>query len=104
MILLLQWCKFVRRVRKNEKEFVLTKQVLGSGTVAGVLSEEAQHAKSGGDFIHRLPVANKEVHKTHYWLRPVRGSEISRGDVEELVVASAELKKFLISIIKSSKA
>jgi len=52
--------KIVRKIQQDEKEFVLTKQVLRSGTAIGALSEEAQQAESKADFIHKLAIANKE--------------------------------------------
>ncbi|MEP5612518.1 MAG: four helix bundle protein [Cyclobacteriaceae bacterium] len=98
--------KFVRKIQRDEKEFVLTKQVLRSGTAIGALSEEAQQAESKADFIHKLAIANKEAHETHYWLRLIRDANLDRkgGVVDELISTCSELKRLLISIIKSAKA
>ena len=96
--------QFVRRVQAEEKEFVLTKQVLRSGTAIGALSEEAQQAESKADFIHKLAIANKEAHETHYWLRLIKDSKLSLEGIDELIVHSEELKRLLVSIIKSSKS
>lgn len=96
--------KFVRKIQQDEKEFVLTKQVLRSGTSIGALSEEAQQAESKADFIHKLAIANKEAHETHYWLRLIRDANLNSKEVDELIIRSSELKRLLISIIKSAKA
>ena len=95
--------KFSRKLQSDQKEFTLSKQVLRSGTAVGAMAEEAQQAESKADFIHKLSIANKEAHETHYWLRLICDSGISDG-VEELITKSEELKRLLISIIKSSKS
>ena len=53
---------------ENKKEYVLSKQVLRSGTAIGALVREAQNAESKADFIHKLGVAQKENDETLYWL------------------------------------
>jgi four helix bundle protein len=53
---------------ENKKEYVLSKQVLRSGTAIGALVREAQNAESNADFIHKLGVAQKENGETLYWL------------------------------------
>lgn len=93
---------FSRQLQKEEKEFVLSKQVLRSGTAIGALSEEAQQAESRADFIHKLAIANKEAHETNYWLRLIKDSSISI-EVDDLIEKSESLKRLLVSIIKSSK-
>ncbi|MEQ9405281.1 MAG: four helix bundle protein [Cyclobacteriaceae bacterium] len=97
--------KFVRKIQHEEREFILTKQVLRSGTAIGALSEEARQAESKADFIHKLAIANKEAHESHYWLRLIKDSGVnSNSEVDELIGQCSELKKLLISIIKSAKA
>ena len=53
---------------ENKKEYVLSKQVLRSGTAIGALVREAQNAESNADFIYKLGVAQKENDETLYWL------------------------------------
>ncbi len=96
--------QLVREIQAEKKEFVLTKQVLRSGTAIGALSEEAQQAESKADFIHKLSIANKEAHETHYWLRLIRDSKIALEGLDDLISRSEELKRLLVSIIKSSKS
>ncbi|MEO9485801.1 MAG: four helix bundle protein [Ekhidna sp.] len=83
--------KFSRKIQSEQKEFILSKQVLRSGTAIGALSEEAQQAESKADFIHKLSIANKEAHETHYWLRLMQDSNIS-DEVGDLISKSEELK------------
>ena len=96
--------QFTRILQLEKKEYVLSKQLLRSGTAIGALSEEAQQAESKPDFIHKLAIANKEAHETHYWLRLIRDSELESNQVDELIERSEELKRLLVSIIKSSKS
>ena len=52
----------------DKKEYVLSKQILKSGTAIGALVREAQQAESNADFIHKLAIALKEADETDYWL------------------------------------
>ena len=53
----------------EHKEYVLSKQILRSGTSIGANIEESIHAQSKPDFIHKLSIAQKEAAETNYWLR-----------------------------------
>jgi len=100
----LEVVNFSYKLQNDQREYILSKQLIRSGTAIGALSEEAQQAESKADFIHKLAIANKEAHETHYWLRLIRDSEIRTTDLDFLINESEELKKLLISIIKSAKA
>jgi len=89
---------------QKEKEFVLSKQLLRSGTAIEAFSEEAQQAEFKADFIHKLSIANKEAYETHYWLRLIRDSAQGTTDTNSFFDESEALKRLLISIIKSAKA
>jgi len=53
---------------ENKKEFIVSKQLLRSGTSVGALIREAQNAESKQDFIHKLSIAQKECDESLYWL------------------------------------
>ena len=53
---------------ENKREYVLSKQLLRSGTAIGALVREAQNAESSADFVHKLGMAQKENDETLYWL------------------------------------
>ena len=94
-----------RDLQTTKKEFVLSNQLLRSGTAIGALYREAQHAESGKDFIYKLSIAQKESNETIYWLELLHGSNlISKDKFERLNSISIELIKMLTSIIKTSKA
>ena len=52
----------------EKKEFVLSKQLLRSGTAIGALVREAEQAESKADFVHKMAIALKEANETEYWL------------------------------------
>ena len=88
--------------RKNE--YVLSKQILRSGTSIGANIAEAQQAQSTADFISKLSIALKESAETNYWLRLLTATEyLSDAEFSSLVKDCQEIEKMLTSIIKSSK-
>jgi four helix bundle protein len=96
--------RLYRYLKEEKKEYVLSKQVLRSGTAIGALVRESQHAESKADFIHKLSVALKEANETDYWIELLFQS----GYLEEISYLSIhtdidELLKLLISIIKTTK-
>jgi four helix bundle protein len=72
----LRMVKLYQYLSEEKKEFVLSKQVLRSGTSIGANIEEANQAQSKADFIHKLSIANKEAFETNYWLRLLRDSNL----------------------------
>ena len=61
-----------------QREFVISKQLLRSGTSIGANVEEAIAAQSKKDFIHKMSIASKEAHETRYWLKLLRHSDACR--------------------------
>ena len=62
---IIKLCKFLSLERK---EFVVSKQLLRSGTAVGALVREAEQAESRLDFIHKLAIAQKESNESDYWI------------------------------------
>ena len=93
-----------RKLVKDEKEYVLSKQLLRSGTAIGALIREAEHGESTKDFIHKLAIALKEANETEYWLELLHQSEyLESQEFQDLRNLAGELNRLLISIIKSTK-
>lgn len=87
-----------------KKEFVLSKQVLRSGTSIGANIHEAVGSESKKDFIHKLGIAVKEARETSYWLRLLKDSNyILIEDFVKLNDSCNELIKILNSIILTTK-
>lgn len=104
--------KFALRVIKlfqflstEKKEYVLSKQILRSGTSIGANIEEAYQGESKADFIHKLAIANKEAFETHYWLRLFRDSTILEAKTAESIMADCdEIQRMLVAAIKTAKS
>lgn len=88
----------------EQKEFVLSKQILRSGTSIGANIREAQNAQSKPDFIHKLAISQKECDETMYWLELLFHSQyIKQDEFNSLHMDATELLKMLRSAIMTSK-
>ncbi|MBV9217619.1 MAG: four helix bundle protein [Acidobacteria bacterium] len=97
--------KMFQHLSGERKEYVLSKQVLRSGTSIGASIEEAYQAESRTDFIHKLSISNKEAFETHYWLRLLRDSSLLTPKQAEIMLRDCdELQRMLVPAIKTSKA
>ncbi|ALU13255.1 four helix bundle protein [Eubacterium limosum] len=87
-----------------KKEFVLSKQLLRSGTSIGANIREAQEAQSRKDFLSKMSIALKEASETCYWLELLMATDYLTSDMaKSLYTDSVELRKMLASIVKSTK-
>ena len=84
-------------------KYVLSKQLLRSGTSIGANIEEASAAKSKKDFINKMTISSKEARETKYWLRLIQESRIVNCDVKIYIKEIDEIIKILTSIVKTSK-
>jgi four helix bundle protein len=89
----------------NEKqEFVLSKQLLRSGTAIGALVREAEQAESRADFIHKLGIALKEANESDYWIELMYKTDyLTEKQYKSIKDDNMELIKLLTSIIKTTK-
>lgn len=88
----------------ENKEFILSKQLLRSGTSIGANVREAEHAQSKADFIHKMSIALKEANETEYWLDLLFETKyISVEEFQSVKNKIIEILKLLISIINTSK-
>lgn len=89
----------------EKKEYVLSKQLLRSGTSVGAMVREAEHAESKLDFKHKMGIAQKEINETIYWLELMNETEyISKEQFKSLNNDAVEIIKLITSIIKTTKA
>jgi len=103
-IFALRVVKLYKHLVSEKKEYVLSKQVLRSGTSIGALIKESEHAQSKADFINKMSIALKEANETEYWLQLLKDSSyISEQSFNSIHNDSVELIKILVSIVKSSK-
>jgi len=85
-----------------EKEFVLSKQLLRSGTSIGANIEEAIAGQSRKDFVYKLGISAKEARETRYWLRLLKESDLTKQHVDTYLHEIDEIIKILTSIIKTT--
>lgn len=96
--------KLNKHLCEEKHEFVLSKQLLRSGTAIGALIREAEHAESRLDFIHKMSIALKEANETDYWIDLLFQSEIiEQAYFDSIKPDIVELNRLLASIVKSSK-
>src|SRR5690606_23129480 len=89
----------------QKKEFVLSKQLLRSGTSVGAMIREAEHAETKNDFKHKMGIAQKEINESIYWLELLKATDyLSQNQFETINDDAVEIIKLITSIIKTTKA
>lgn len=88
-------------LKNEQKEFVLSKQLLRSGTAIGALVGEGKFAQSKADFINKMHIALKEANETKYWISLLKDSEYLSEKMYDSLFP--EIIAILVSIIKTSK-
>ena len=93
-----------RYLRDEQKEYVLSKQLLRSGTSIGANIAEAQQAQSKADFVNKVNIALKEAYETNYWIRLLHATQyLNTKEYESIIANCSELEKLLIAITKAAK-
>ena len=96
--------KLSRYLIENKKEFVLSKQILRSGTSIGANVEEAIGGQSSKDFLNKISISYKEARETDYWLRLLKDSNfLSENQFLTLHQDLEEIIKILAKIQKTTK-
>jgi four helix bundle protein len=90
---------------EEKREYVMSKQLLRSGTSIGALVREAEHAESKPDFLHKMNIALKEANETSYWLFLFfKGEYLLESTFNQYNDECLELIKLLASIVKTTKS
>lgn len=96
--------KLYQYLNNNKKEFILSKQLLRSGTSVGAMIREAEHAESKSDFIHKFAIAQKEANETVYWLELLKATDyLNEKEFENIYNDAITILKLITSILKTSK-
>lgn len=104
-VLAIRIVKLYQFLCEAKKEFVLSKQLLRSGTAVGALIREAEHAESKTDFKHKMSIAQKEINETIYWLELLKATGyLTDEQFQSINKDAVQIIKLLTSIIKSTKA
>ena len=86
----------------EKREFVLSKQLLKSGTSIGANVEEAIAAQSKRDFISKMSIASKEARETKYWLRLLSKSKLVDTDYSQYLQSIDHIINIITKIVKTS--
>jgi len=87
----------------NNKEYVISKQILRSGTSIGANVEESTAAQTKKDFITKMAIASKEARETRYWLRLLKRSQLVKSDYDKYLSDIEEIIKIITSIVKTAQ-
>lgn len=87
----------------KQREFIISKQILRSGTSIGANVSEAIRGNSKKDFAYKLSISLKEANETRYWLRLIKCSKIVKIELDLLLNEIEQIIKLLTSIIKTTR-
>lgn len=88
----------------EKREYILSKQMMRSGTSIGAMVREAEQAESKADFVHKLAIAQKEANETEYWIELLfKAKYFDEFTYQPLHDEICEIRKLLSSIIISTK-
>jgi four helix bundle protein len=97
--------KLYKFLKKEHNEFILSQQIVRSGTAIGALIREAEHGDSMKDFIHKLHIGLKEANESKYWLDLLFATEfITKRMYDSINKDCEELLKLLTASVKTSKS
>jgi four helix bundle protein len=96
--------KLYQYLKSTHNEYILSKQIIRSGTTIGALIRESENAESKRDFIHKLNISLKETDETQYWLELLYETEfITKKMFDSINADDEELIKILVSSVKTTK-
>lgn len=96
--------KLSQYLSSSKKEYILSKQLLRSGTSVGAMVRESEHAESTADFIHKLSIAQKEINETLYWLELLKRTDyLDSSEFESINTDATEIIKLLTKIIITTR-
>jgi four helix bundle protein len=88
---------------KSNNEFIISKQLLRSGTSIGANINESTAAQSKADFIHKMSIASKEARETKYWLRLLDKSNLTTISMSNYLIEIEHILNIITKIIKTSQ-
>ncbi len=91
------------KLLQNEREYIISKQILRSATSIGANIEEAIAGQSKRDFLAKISISLKEARETSYWLKLIQESDITKIDVSSHQKEIFEIVNILSSIVKTTK-
>jgi four helix bundle protein len=96
--------KLYRFLCEDKKEYVLSKQILRSGTSIGANIKEALQAQSKKDYLSKMNIALKEASETEYWIELLAATDyLDKSMYDSILLDCIELIKILVSTVKTTK-
>ncbi|MBQ8064387.1 MAG: four helix bundle protein [Prevotella sp.] len=96
--------KLYKYLTAEKQEYIMSKQLLRSGTSVGANVSEAQQAQSPMDFLSKMNIALKESYESDYWLRLLYRTEyLKKEEYNSIITDCRAISKLLVSIVKSTK-
>ena len=95
--------KLYKYLTEDKKEFVLSKQLLKSGTSIGANIREARYAQSKKDFISKMSIALKEASESEYWIELLKDEYLTEKETNSIIKNLIEIIKMLTKSIKTLK-
>ena len=96
--------KLYKYLCEDKKEYIMSKQLMRSGTSIGAMVREAEFAERKSDFVHKMAIAQKEINETLYWLELLNASEyLTIQQFESINIDAIEIIKLITSSIKTAK-
>lgn len=96
--------RLYKYLSEQKTEYILSKQVLRSGTSVGAMVCEAEYSESKADFDHKMGISRKELNETLYWLELLLQTEyITQTEYNSLSADAIEIIKILTTSIKTAK-
>jgi four helix bundle protein len=96
--------KLYKYLKSKHNEYILSRQIIRSGTSIGALIRESENAESKKDFIHKLNISLKETDETQYWLALLYETEFMTKEMFDSINTDVEeLIKLLVASVKTSK-
>ena len=93
-----------KHLTSARQEYVMSKQLLRSGTSIGANVCEAQQAQSPMDFLSKMSIALKEAYESDYWLRLLQKTEyLNKDEYNSIISDCRAITKLLVTIVKSTK-
>lgn len=91
------------KILQEQREFIISKQLLRAATSIGANVEEATAAYTKKDFAHKMSISSKEAREVKYWLRLLNESDLVNVELNDYLKDIEELIRILTAIVKSSQ-
>jgi len=96
----LEIIKVSRHLIENKKEYIISKQLMRSGTSVGAMVRESERAESKKDFIHKLAIAQKEANEADYWIALLLQSKyLPASELQQIKSQCQSINKILARIL-----